>query len=147
MTSLARVIAVCNSQKKHEKKINAGSGILRANYGVIGDAHADYSTHRQISLLAIESIDKMRKLGLNVHPGDFAENITTEGTDLTSLQLGTQLYLGEKALLQVTQIGKVCHNPCAIGMQVGDCIMPREGIFARVLSGGEVKIGDEIKIV
>jgi MOSC domain-containing protein YiiM len=147
MTSLARVIAVCTSQKKHEKKINTGSGILRVNYGVIGDVHADYSTHRQISLLAIESIDKMRKLGLNVHPGDFAENITTEGIDLTSLQLGTQLYLGEKALLQVTQIGKVCHNPCAIGRQAGDCIMPREGIFARVLNGGEVKIGNEIKIV
>lgn len=147
MTSVTRVIAVCTSQKKHEKKINTGSGILRANYGVIGDAHADGNTHRQISLLATESIDKMRKLGLNVHPGDFAENITTEGINLASLPVGAQLYLGEEALLQVTQIGKVCHNPCAIGRQVGDCIMPREGIFARVLSGGKVIIGDEIKIV
>jgi len=138
-----KVIAVCTSKEKHTKKKDIGKCVLRENYGIIGDAHGDSDTHRQISLLAIESIEKMRELSLNVHPGDFAENITTEGIDLVSLPLETRIAIGD-TILQVTQIGKVCHNPCAIGQQVGDCIMPREGIFARVITGGEIKIGDEI---
>jgi MOSC domain-containing protein YiiM len=142
----SKVIAVCISQEKHTKKKNIGKGVLRENYGIIGDAHSDSSTHRQISLLAIESIEKMRELSLNVHPGDFAENITTEGIDLVSLPLDTKILIGE-TILQVTQIGKECHNPCAIGQQVGDCIMPREGIFARVINGGKIKIGDEIRLL
>jgi MOSC domain-containing protein YiiM len=141
-----KVIAVCTSKEKHTKKKDIGKCVLRENYGIIGDAHGDRDTHRQISLLAIESIEKMRELSLNVHPGDFAENITTEGIDLVSLPLKTRITIGD-TILQVTQIGKVCHNPCAIGQQVGDCIMPREGIFARVITGGEIKIGDEIKFI
>lgn len=142
-----RVIAVCTSRTKHHKKTNTASGVLKENYGIVGDAHADSNTHRQISLLATESIKKMRDLGLDVYPGDFAENITTEGIDLISLSVGSTLSLGEQVILQVTQIGKECHNPCAIGQQVGDCVMPREGIFARVLNGGKVKIGDEINLI
>lgn len=142
-----QIIAVCTSQEKHQKKINLDKGVLKENYGIIGDAHSDSDTHRQISLLAIESIQKMRDLGLNVNPGDFAENITTRGIDLPSLPVGTRLSLGGDVLLQVTQIGKECLQPCAIGRQVGTCVMPLEGIFARVLKGGEIKTGDKIEII
>ncbi len=147
MKPYMRVMAVCTSQTKHNKKENIGKAVIRENYGIIGDAHSDANSHRQISLLAMESIKKMMDLGLDVHPGDFAENITTVGIDLAALPLGTKISLGDGVILQVTQIGKECINPCAIGQQVGDCIMPREGIFARVLEGGEVKIGDEIRLV
>ncbi len=140
-----QVIAICISQNKHQKKLNMGSGVLRENYGINGDVHAGSNTHRQISLLGIESIQKMRNLGVDVNPGDFAENITTKGIDLLSLSVGSKLHIGDNVLLQVTQIGKECHQPCAIGQQVGECIMPTEGIFARVLKGGEVKIGDKIE--
>lgn len=146
MTHSMQIIAVCTSLNKHEKKINISQGILRENYGIIGDAHGDNTTHRQISLLAIESIQKIRGLGVNVNPGDFAENITTEGINLLSLHIGSKLYLGDNVLLQITQIGKKCHNPCAIGRQVGTCVMPTEGIFAQVLKGGKVKTGDKIEI-
>ena len=143
----SKVIAVSISQDKHTRKKNIKKGILRENYGLIGDAHGDPDSHRQISLLAIESIQKMLDLGLEVYPGDFAENITTQGVDLTSLPLGTKIAIGDESILQVTQIGKICHNPCAIGQEVGDCIMPREGIFARVIKGGIVEIGDEIRLI
>ena len=113
--------------------------------GLEGDAHAGFA-HRQVSLLAVESIAKMKARGLEVAPGDFAENITTSGIDLVSLPIGTRLRLG-KALLEVSQIGKVCHSGCSIFEQVGDCIMPREGIFARVLSGGRVSAGDSIEVL
>lgn len=146
MVSSMQVIAVCVSETKHIKKCNVDEGVLKENYGIIGDAHGDSKTHRQISLIGIESIKKMRDLGLNVNPGDFAENITTEGIDLTSLPVGSKLYVGDDVLLQITQIGKVCHEPCAIGREVGTCVMPTEGIFARVLRGGKIKIGDKIKI-
>lgn len=142
---VAKVIAVCKSEKKQTKKINVGYASLKENYGIIGDAHSSRNTHRQISLLAIESINKMRDLGLNVNPGDFAENLTTEGIDLVVLPIGTKLFVGEEVILEVTQIGKECHTRCAIYEQAGDCIMPKEGIFARVIKGGEVKIEDEIK--
>ena len=141
------IIAVCTSEKKQTKKINVGDACLKENYGITGDAHSSSNTHRQISLLAIESINKMREIGLNVNPGDFAENLTTEGIDLVSLPVGTKLSVGEEVVLEVTQIGKECHTRCAIYQQAGDCIMPKEGIFARVLTGGRVKIGDKIKIV
>lgn len=142
---VAKVIAVCKSEKKQTKKINVGYASLKENYGIIGDAHSSCNTHRQISLLAIESINKMRDLGLNVNPGDFAENLTTEGIDLVVLPIGTKLFVGDEVILEVTQIGKECHTRCAIYEQAGDCIMPKEGIFARVIKGGEVKIEDEIK--
>jgi MOSC domain-containing protein YiiM len=100
-----------------------------------------------VSLLALESIDKMRALGLDVGPGDFAENLTTEGIELFTLPIGTRLKLGAKALGEVTQIGKVCHDRCAIYYQAGDCIMPREGIFIRVLQSGPIRAGDPVAVV
>lgn len=112
--------------------------------GLEGDAHAG-SGHRQVSLLAVESIAKMKARGLEVAPGDFAENITTSGVDLVSLPVGSRLRLGE-ALLEVSQIGKVCHSRCTIFEQAGDCVMPREGIFARILIGGNVRTGDPITV-
>lgn len=144
---VAKIIAVCKSDKKQTKKINVGNACLKENYGIIDDAHSSSNTHRQISLLAIESINKMRDMGLNVNPGDFAENLTTEGIDLITLPIGTRLIVGEEAILEVTQIGKECHIRCAIYQQAGDCIMPKEGIFARVIKGGEVKIENEIKLI
>ncbi len=127
------VVAVCTSEKKGTRKKNIGSGLIKVNWGIEGDAHAG-DWHRQISLLALESIDKMRAVGLDVGPGDFAENITTQGLELVTLPIGTKMRLGQ-ALAEVTQIGKVCHNRCAIYYQAGDCVMPREGIFVRVLEG------------
>lgn len=138
----ARVIATCISKNKGERKTPVDSVELRPEHGLVGDAHAG-EWHRQVSLLAKESIDKMRAMGLDVDSGDFAENITTEGIDLVGLPVGTRLRVGE-TLLEVTQIGKECHNRCAIYYQAGDCVMPKEGIFARVIEGGVVKPGDEI---
>lgn len=139
-------MAVCTSPRKGMRKQNVGEGVLIAGHGLEGDAHAG-PWHRQVSLLAIESIQKMRDKGLDVGPGDFAENITTEGLDLLSLPLGTKIRLGQEALGEVTQIGKVCHERCAIYEQAGDCVMPREGIFIRVLTGGRIKVGDRIEVV
>lgn len=139
------VKAVCLSDKKGCRKKDKASGNLVENLGFQGDAHSDGSTHRQVSLLAIESIEKMRGLGLDVNPGDFAENITTEGVDLLSLAIGERIGIGRSAVLEVTQHGKECHAPCAIYRQAGTCIMPSEGIFARVLKGGIVQNGDGIQ--
>lgn len=146
MTTAATVIAVCRSERKGERKKDYGEGILVPGSGLRDDAHAG-PWHRQVSLLALESIEKMREKGLNVNPGDFAENITTQGILLNVLPVGTRLQLGEDILLGVTQIGKVCHERCAIYYQAGDCVMPREGIFAEVLQGGTVKTGDTIIVV
>ncbi|OGO44075.1 MAG: molybdenum cofactor sulfurase [Chloroflexi bacterium RBG_16_58_8] len=142
---MTTVIAVCQSEKKGMKKTPVARVTIREEYGVVGDAHADCNTHRQVSLLAIESIDKMRGKGLELHPGDFAENITTEGIDLSRLPIGTRIEVGDEVVLEMTQIGKECHAGCAIRQQIGDCIMPREGIFARVIRGGHVQAGDVIK--
>ena len=141
-----KVLAVNISQKKGEKKSNIGCGLFVENLGLENDAHATADIIRQVSLLAKESIDKIRAKGLNVNHGDFAENLTIEGIDLPSLPIGTQLRVGPDALLEVTQIGKVCHSRCNIFNTVGDCVMPREGIFAKVLAGGEIKVGDCINI-
>ncbi len=141
------VIAVCTSEKKGTVKKPVAEVMIKEDFGVVGDAHADCTTHRQVSLLAIESIDKMRGKGLELKPGDFAENITIEGIDLTALPIGTRLNVGKEVVLEMTQIGKECHAACAIRKLVGDCIMPREGIFARVIQGGHVKPGDAIKIM
>ena len=143
---MARIIAVCRSEKKGTKKESVAEGILREDYGFIGDAHADCCTHRQVSLLAIESINKMRSLGFDIGPGDFAENLTSEGLDLVSLPIGTRLSIGKEAILEVTQIGKECHTGCAILRQTGKCIMPKEGVFAKIIRGGLVKDGDQIRI-
>lgn len=141
-----RVVAVSISTQKGEKKTNITTGELQENFGLIGDAHADGS-HRQLSLLALESIEKMRAAGVNVNPGDFAENITTQGIILHSLPIGTKLEIGGIILLELTQIGKECHSGCAIQKQVGKCVMPKEGVFCRILRGGTIKPGDDIKIL
>jgi molybdopterin adenylyltransferase len=140
-----RVLAVNISEEKGTRKTNIQSCALLKDFGLKGDAHAG-PWHRQVSLLANESIQKMRALGLKVGYGDFAENITTEGVDLVHLPIGTTMRIGDSVLLRVTQIGKECHERCAIYYQAGDCVMPKEGIFAEVLSEGEVKAGDEIII-
>ncbi len=144
MNDSGRVIAVCTSEKKGTRKQNVERAELRPDWGIVGDAHAA-DWHRQVSLLAWESIEKMRALGLNVKAGSFAENITTEGLSLVDLPVGTRLRLGE-ALVEVTQIGKVCHDRCAIYYQAGDCVMPREGIFVRVHEGGSVATGDAVQV-
>ena len=143
----ARIIATCKSDTKGVRKIPQCSVLLRENYGLVDDAHADSKWHRQISLLAKESIDKMLRMGLEVGPGDFAENITTEGIDLPALPIGTILQAGEEVILEVTQIGKECHTGCAVFQQIGKCVMPKEGIFARVIRGGYVIPGDRISII
>ena len=143
---MAKVIAVCRSDKKGTKKQNIGKGVLQENFGLIGDAHADCCSHRQVSLLSTDSIEKMWGLGLDVHPGDFAENLTTEGIDLVSLPVGTCMSVGGEVVLEVTQIGKECHTRCAIYRQVGTCVMPEEGVFARVIRGGNVEVGDLVEI-
>lgn len=142
-----KVLAVSVSPTKGTKKKNVLYGILIENHGLLGDGHAENHTHRQISLLAIESIQKMRDMGLDVNPGDFAENITTKGLAITDLSIGTKISIGKQSILEVTQIGKECHSPCEIGRQVGKCIMPMEGIFFTVLTGGKIRVGDEIRII
>ena len=143
---MASVVAVCTSKKKGTKKEAIIEGLFKEEFGLIGDAHADCQTHRQVSLLALESIDKMSHLGLNLSPGDFAENITIEGIDLCRLPIGTIIWAGNEVILEITQIGKECHTACAIRRQVGECIMPEEGVFTRVIQGGVVRPGDSIKI-
>jgi len=143
---MARIIAVCQSKKKGTKKEAVKEGYLHQDYGLAGDAHADCATHRQVSLMAIESINKMRNLGFDVGPGNFAENLTTEGIDLVSLPVGTEVSIGKEIILEVTQIGKECHTKCAIYRQLGQCIMPEEGVFAKVIRGGLVRAGDEIRV-
>jgi len=143
---MARIVAVCRSEEKGTKKQDVKEGLLKEDYGLVDDAHADCCTHRQVSLLATDSINKMRSLGFDVNPGDFAENLTTEGIDLVSLPIGTHISAGKQVILEVTQIGKECHSWCAIYRQIGKCIMPKEGVFARVIRGGLVRTGDQIGI-
>lgn len=143
---MARIVAVSVSEKKGMRKTNVCEAWLEVEHGINGDAHAG-DGHRQVSLLAKESIEKMQALGLDVRAGDFAENLTTEGLELPVLLVGAQLLAGDGVTLEVTQIGKTCHERCAIYYQAGDCVMPKEGIFARVLSGGRVAPGDEITIL
>lgn len=143
-----KVVAVCISEKKGMRKVSIGEANLIPNWGMEGDAHGG-KWHRQISLLSASSIEKMKEIGkqkgLDLMPGDFAENITTEGLELFTLPVGTYLKAGE-TLLEVTQIGKSCHHHCEIFQQVGQCVMPKEGIFTRVLVGGKIKEEDSIEI-
>jgi len=142
---VAKILTVCWSKGKGTKKEAIAEGVLGEDYGLVGDAHADCCTHRQVSLLAIESINKMRGLGFDVGPGDFAENLTTEGIELVSLPIGTHIRIGEEIVLEITQIGKECHTGCAIYRQIGKCIMPGEGVFAKVIRGGSVRAGNRIR--
>jgi MOSC domain-containing protein YiiM len=144
---MAKVIAVCRSEKRGMRKTPVPEGKFRKEFGMVGDAHADEKWHRQVSLLAQESVDKMRKLGCDVGPGDFAENLTTEGIVLVTLPIGTRLSAGKNVILEVTQIGKECHTRCAIFYQAGTCVMPTEGIFTRVIKGGTIIPGDSIQII
>jgi len=150
---MVKIVAVCRSDKKGISKTPVDEGFLREDYGLVDDAHAGAvahggaDSHRQVSLLALESIKKMRGLGIELDAGGLAENLTVEGLDLVSLPIGTRLALEQGVILEVTQIGKECHTACAIRRQVGTCIMPTEGIFARVIKGGPVRAGDEIKVV
>jgi len=139
-----KIVAVCTSAKKGERKVDVGTALLVEGLGMEGDAHAGFA-HRQISLLAVESIEKMKQKCAELVPGDFAENLTVEGLNLPGLPVGTVLHVGE-AILKVSQIGKECHQGCAIREAVGDCVMPREGIFATVERGGRVSRGDVIEV-
>ena len=143
-TTHGTVRAVCVSKRKGMRKtVVDGPVTIEAHHGVAEDAHAG-DWHRQVSLLAWESIEKARAMGLDVKEGDFAENITTEGMDLLALPLGTQVKIGDEVVLELSQIGKVCHKKCAIYYLAGDCIFPREGIFFEVVTGGTVSVGDSI---
>ncbi len=143
---MASIQAVCTSSKKGVVKKERERIVLKEGWGIDGDAHAG-KWHRQVSLLAGESIDKVREILPSLQNGAFAENIITRGIDLTTLQKGDHLHLGEEVVLEVTQIGKKCHNDgCAIKKATGDCIMPKEGIFAKVLHGGTLRKGDALTL-
>jgi len=148
MTATLRgeVVAVCVSPKKGMRKNDVGYALLVTGSGLAGDAHAGPGD-RQVNLLADESVNKMRSLGLDVGPGDFAENLTIRGLDLCNLPIGTPLKVGSEVRLRLTRIGKECHTRCAIYFQAGDCVMPREGVFAEVVHGGEVRSGDPVEVV
>lgn len=141
-----RIRAISVSKQKGMQKVNVPEAELRAGHGIVGDAHAS-DWDRQISLLEIECIDIMVAKGANVSPGAFAENITTEGIDLSALKLGDKLRLGADVEIKITQFGKKCHGRCKIYEQIGDCIMPREGVFARVSRGGSITVGDVIEVI
>ncbi|MCX7856884.1 MAG: MOSC domain-containing protein [Deltaproteobacteria bacterium] len=141
-----KVVSVNVAEKKGEKKKNVNIVQVIKGKGIPGDGHFGFM-HRQVSILPIESIEKMKAKGFNVGPGDFAENITTEGLDLSDVRLGTKIRVGNDVILKVSQIGKECHERCVIYYQTGDCIMPKEGIFAEVIEEGEIKVGDRIEIL
>jgi MOSC domain-containing protein YiiM len=141
-----KVVSINISDKKGIRKKPVEEAMIKENYGIEGDAHASSEWRRQVSLLAIESVRKMQDLGLEVKPGDFAENITTEGLDLLSLPVGTRLRIGTDVIGEVSQLGKECHARCAIFYQAGDCVMPKEGIFIWVLRGGRIRVGDTILV-
>ncbi|MFC2014429.1 MOSC domain-containing protein [Chloroflexota bacterium] len=143
---MAKILAVCKSKKKGTKKDDIKEGNFLEDYGLTDDAHADSTTHRQVSLMATESIQKMLDIGLDVGPGSFGENLTTEGIEICALPVGTVVSVGKDVVLEITQIGKECHTKCAIFHQVGQCIMPEEGVFTRVINGGIIKTGDDIKV-
>ena len=141
---VGKVVAISISRKKGIPKSNISSAKLIENHGIDGDAHAG-NWHRQVSFLAIESIEKMRERGLpNLRPGAFAENLTTEFLNLPIFVVGTRIKIGEQSELEITQIGKECHDKCAIYFKVGDCVMPREGVFAKVIKSGDIKLNDKI---
>ena len=140
-----KIVSIAISRKKGTRKTLVERATVIEDHGLEGDAHAG-PWHRQVSFLASESIQTARANGLTVDFGDFAENVATEGIDWKTLPVGTRVTLGRAVVVEISQIGKTCHKPCAIYYQAGDCIMPREGVFARVLHGGEIACGDAITI-
>ena len=142
---MGKVTAVCTSPAKGTQKQNIGKGIFIEDYGIQGDAHAG-KWHRQVSLLSYEKIEGFRERGAEVEDGAFGENLVVEGIDFRSLPVGTRLICNE-VILEITQIGKECHHGCQIFRKMGECIMPREGVFARVIHGGRIRVGDEMKVV
>lgn len=141
-----KVVSINISDKKSVRKKPTKEAVIKTDFGIEGDAHASSKWHRQVSLLALESIKKMQGMGLKVKPGDFAENITTEGIDLLKLPVGTKMAIGNSIEAEVSQIGKKCHTRCEIYYQAGECVMPKEGIFVKVIKGGKIKEGDEITV-
>ena len=141
---MIKIVSIAMSKKKGTRKKTMEKAELVSNHGLAGDAHAG-EWHRQVSFLASESIDKMRSRGLDVSFGDFAENIATTGIDWKDVAVGTRYRVGQQAEVEITQIGKECKNKCAIYYQAGDCIMPTEGVFARVINGGKIQVGDTIQ--
>ena len=140
------IVAISVSHQRGTKKKNVESAQLQEDHGIVGDAHAGPG-NRQVSLLAFESIEKMREDGYDVRPGDFGENITVQGVGVSKLKPGTKIQIGKEVCLEVTLIGKTCHSPCEIYKQAGDCIMPKEGVFARVLRKGTIESNDEVEII
>lgn len=145
MSTSAKIHSISVSEKKGTKKRNIASARLVVDHGIDGDAHA--GSGRQVSLLPLESFAKLDGTLVQLYPGVFAENLTTTGLDFTGVEIGRRLRVGKTAELEITQIGKKCHHGCYIRELVGDCIMPREGIFARVLKGGEIQVGDSLVLV
>lgn len=141
-----KIVSISISKKKGTPKTQVNTALLIVNHGVKDDAHAG-KWHRQVSFLSSENILKSRKQGLDVTFGDFAENISTSGIDWKTIPVGKKIRLGRKAVVEITQIGKICHNKCAIFYKAGDCIMPKEGVFAKVLQEGQIQCGDEIEIL
>jgi molybdopterin adenylyltransferase len=144
---MAKIIAVSTSECKGTRKSPVEYGVFEKGVGLVGDAHAAGDRIREVSLLAIESINKMNSQDVTFNPGDFAENLTTSGIDLVSLPVGTRLQVGKDVVLEVTQIGKKCHTGCAIFKEVGKCVMPKEGVFARVLRGGIVRADNALSVM
>jgi len=140
-----KIVSIAVSKRKGTRKDLVEQALVVKEHGIEGDAHAG-AWHRQVSFLAMESIEKAKEAGLSVGFGDFAENIATEGIDWVNIPVGTRFRLGESVLMELTQIGKECHKKCAIYYQAGDCIMPREGVFAKVIQGGTIRCGDEITL-
>ena len=145
-TTKGKIKAISISRERGTRKYNVPMAELKAGFGIAADAHAG-NWHRQVSLLGHESIEKMRAKGASVAAGDFAENITTEGIDLQALSVGSKLRLGPDAEVEITQFGKKCHSRCEIFEQIGDCIMPREGVFAKVTKPGRIETGDAIEVL
>ena len=145
-TTSGWIRAISISRQKGTPKVNVPVAELQADHGVVGDAHAD-GGHRQVSLLAAESIDALQAQGADVAPGAFAENLTVEDLDFSTLRVGSRLKIGNDVELAITQRGKKCHGRCAIFDRIGDCVMPREGLFARVTRSGSISVGDVIEVV
>ncbi len=143
---MGKIIAICVSEARGTQKHEVESAYLKEEWGIEGDAHAG-KWHRQVSLLSVEKVDDFRAKGADVINGAFGENLVVEGFDLKTIPVGTRFKVGNDVLLEMTQIGKQCHSHCEIYKVMGDCIMPREGVFTRVLHGGEVRKGDSIDIV